>query len=561
MRKVENKMKLCDKIAKLRKIKGLSQEELAEELDVSRQSVFKWESGENTPDLEKIKKLAKLFNVTFDTLLDDEKDLDDIYQNEKKEEIKENSSNQTIKYRKVYDSKIKLNAGEQADYEHGYSEFDRKADDNLFAARKIKHEKTMADKGYTKTIRPQHDLLVDFFTDDKNMTFGFFFDGAPQFVCPFENFVSFSVANDGPTTAYSKSTVVGVGIGKRPSIGVGSVPVSSIRAPLIYDCTLTYFDENGSLCVYKIKFGCNRTYIIHKKIIKTQNDFRLWEDSLSKMTGMKLNEISSYLEGIKEVGNQIKNGQISVKQVDYAGLKNEIDAGQYKKETLSYAHKTTTGKNNKGAIIALIIVGIVVVAGIATCATNNTQKQNQIVEKNKTEAQNVIDLIDKVTSNLNLSSGSDIETAENAYNRLTSDQQRLVTNYDKLASAREELEKMKNDELNKETKDDPTRTIVIEDLNGKWKSENISWAIANINDGVGILYWTTGSGSFFVTGKQSFPSSYLVGYNNKTRKMEIKLYHFMMVSYEWLDISMTKSETNELTLYYNDLVFSKLTAK
>ena len=85
-------MKLCDKITKLRKMKGLSQEELANELDVSRQSVFKWESGENTPDLEKIKKLAKLFNVTFDELLDDEKDLEVIYQNVKSEETSENSS-------------------------------------------------------------------------------------------------------------------------------------------------------------------------------------------------------------------------------------------------------------------------------------------------------------------------------------------------------------------------------------------------------------------------------------------------------------------------------------
>lgn len=52
-------MKLNDKIAKLRKYKGLSQEELASELDVSRQSVFKWEAGENANDLGKIKKLAK----------------------------------------------------------------------------------------------------------------------------------------------------------------------------------------------------------------------------------------------------------------------------------------------------------------------------------------------------------------------------------------------------------------------------------------------------------------------------------------------------------------------
>lgn len=71
-------MKLCDKITKLRKRKGYTQEELASIMEVSRQSVFKWESGENTPDLEKIKKLTKVFNVSFDELLDDTKEIGEV---------------------------------------------------------------------------------------------------------------------------------------------------------------------------------------------------------------------------------------------------------------------------------------------------------------------------------------------------------------------------------------------------------------------------------------------------------------------------------------------------
>jgi DNA-binding XRE family transcriptional regulator len=66
-------MELHDKITILRKKNKWSQEELADKLDVSRQSVFKWETGENTPDLEKIKKLSKLFNVDYNVLLDDDK--------------------------------------------------------------------------------------------------------------------------------------------------------------------------------------------------------------------------------------------------------------------------------------------------------------------------------------------------------------------------------------------------------------------------------------------------------------------------------------------------------
>ena len=64
-------MSFEDKLIALRKRKGLSQEDLASELNVSRQSVFKWESGQNTPDISKLKKIAQLFEVSLDFLLDD----------------------------------------------------------------------------------------------------------------------------------------------------------------------------------------------------------------------------------------------------------------------------------------------------------------------------------------------------------------------------------------------------------------------------------------------------------------------------------------------------------
>lgn len=69
-------MKLNEKIARLRQERGWSQEELAERLDVSRQSVSKWESGASTPELERIVKLCALFETTADALINDEVDLD-----------------------------------------------------------------------------------------------------------------------------------------------------------------------------------------------------------------------------------------------------------------------------------------------------------------------------------------------------------------------------------------------------------------------------------------------------------------------------------------------------
>lgn len=65
-------MILADKIIRLRKKNGWSQEELAGKMKVSRQAVSKWESAQTTPDLEKILQLSNLFGVTTDYLLKDE---------------------------------------------------------------------------------------------------------------------------------------------------------------------------------------------------------------------------------------------------------------------------------------------------------------------------------------------------------------------------------------------------------------------------------------------------------------------------------------------------------
>lgn len=65
-------MILADKIIELRKKSGLSQEELAEKMNVSRQSVSKWEGAQSIPDLDKILALSKIFGVSTDYLLKDD---------------------------------------------------------------------------------------------------------------------------------------------------------------------------------------------------------------------------------------------------------------------------------------------------------------------------------------------------------------------------------------------------------------------------------------------------------------------------------------------------------
>lgn len=62
-------MTIGERLYKLRKEKNISQEELANELNVSRQTISKWETGESTPDFDKIVPLCNYFNITSDELL------------------------------------------------------------------------------------------------------------------------------------------------------------------------------------------------------------------------------------------------------------------------------------------------------------------------------------------------------------------------------------------------------------------------------------------------------------------------------------------------------------
>ncbi|SHK54487.1 helix-turn-helix domain-containing protein [Desulforamulus aeronauticus] len=68
-------MKFAEKLKKERRDKDWSQEELAEKLFVSRQSVSKWENGQNYPSIEIVIKLSDLFGLTIDELLRSDEEL------------------------------------------------------------------------------------------------------------------------------------------------------------------------------------------------------------------------------------------------------------------------------------------------------------------------------------------------------------------------------------------------------------------------------------------------------------------------------------------------------
>lgn len=64
-------MTFKEKVVKLRKMKGLTQDEFASAVGVSRQAVYKWESGQSYPEVSKLLEMKVLFNISIDDLLDE----------------------------------------------------------------------------------------------------------------------------------------------------------------------------------------------------------------------------------------------------------------------------------------------------------------------------------------------------------------------------------------------------------------------------------------------------------------------------------------------------------
>ena len=64
-------MKFCEKLILLRKRKGITQEEFSRAVGVSRQSVYKWESGQSYPEAAKLMEIRRLYGVSIDHLLDE----------------------------------------------------------------------------------------------------------------------------------------------------------------------------------------------------------------------------------------------------------------------------------------------------------------------------------------------------------------------------------------------------------------------------------------------------------------------------------------------------------
>ena len=101
-------MTFKEKLINLRKIKGITQEEFAKAVGVSRQAVYKWESGQSYPEVTKLLEIKLLFGISIDDLLDDsyEVKLPEKKRRKKKSENTENTIKETLTPPTEVDSEI-----------------------------------------------------------------------------------------------------------------------------------------------------------------------------------------------------------------------------------------------------------------------------------------------------------------------------------------------------------------------------------------------------------------------------------------------------------------------
>ena len=354
-------MKLNEKIILLRKRAGMSQEDLANKLDISRQAVYKWESDSATPDLNNIKKMSQIFNISYDQLLDDNYDLNTSSVTPKpiieKKTLPPNVKRECFRsYEDLYNS--------PADVDHGYLETMKakvKGSHEIFARRYEKMKQTMASFG-AEFILLIPESATAFFYNNTRYFFGLYYNGAIQFVCPYENYISSTVTNSGMGNMRVPETVYGVGVGSGgvDSIAVGSYDRNIVRAPYSYNLIISYFENNNPREI-NLTFSELPLYCIY------ENNFEngvQHQDRISNGTNANLTKIKSFLDSlpilVKNAGDQIYTRTINIERIKNARNETRASEEKFMHNNRVLANDQYDMKALKGIIIAIVVIGLIV---------------------------------------------------------------------------------------------------------------------------------------------------------------------------------------------------------
>ena len=374
-------MEINEKIMVLRKRKGYSQEDLAHELDVSRQAVYKWESGESTPELDKIKKMSMLFDISFDDLLNDDVDIT-------VEVKKEKAKKQEFKYRKVFRTNENFNT-DAIELEHNYLYLDPsknrysyeiKPEDADASIEEYKNKEKelnafLEANGYTTDLR--YKLLPDatgtFLVDKKKKALGFYFNGAIQFLCPLENIFDISVKPLMTEPVYEKQSKIGGIIGGLIGVSVGSDNECVGEQATAYEIVISYFDENEESNQYKIRISGDRLYSIYARDKEYGRTFAQYRDTLLFNMNNMVKRFAGAVEGIKAEADVLRQKPGKAEEFDFeklnadyetakkvvdekrTKLKTEWDKTVEKKKKANKI-KTIVGLSVGGAILLFLII-------------------------------------------------------------------------------------------------------------------------------------------------------------------------------------------------------------
>lgn len=331
------------KIELLRKQKGMSQESLADKLQVSRQSVFKWESGESTPSIDKLKELAKIFNVSLDDLLIDKNEILSKQIDKPKE----------TKYRDVFVNKSYARFDDDVAIQSGYFTGDKHLHADVLVQFENANKSVLESISYNNSIMFCADSNSRVLIDTTNNTFSIYHGTAEQFICPFENLVSILLTDSGSRTVINKENVSGGAIGLNGSGGVmfGSNNTFGKGMPAIYYIEFNYHQKNGEMASFKFTTSAYRNHLLYTKDYRDVNLYKFYIDGVCNQIKNSLIKIKDSIEtSIKEASTDKE-----LKEIDFDSKKKNIEsANQLCAPILTELHTTEAKSDRKMKAIVII---------------------------------------------------------------------------------------------------------------------------------------------------------------------------------------------------------------
>jgi len=347
-------MELKEKILLLRKKAGLSQEDLANKMDITRQAVYKWETGVTTPDLDNVKALAKLFGVSFDYLMDDSIE----------EELGQKESiHKPFTPRKNVCSNRPLSVS-QANIDDGYAP-ERKADrkfQGYSESRRKRAERDLTAIGATEIVFLQPIGASAFFYDSKKKVCGLYFAGQIQYVIPVENLVSFDFGGGEEHMQNTRTRGISIGVGSINSIGVASMPNTMVLKSRRAWGLLTY--KSGS-SIKEVRLDFSVLYNCLIQMAEDEEQIQLLWDTHMRILLDGLKKLQIKINALVQIGQQILMGVVEVPQLCYdVYLKKNKECAEDYVRYLEIIKNAAIRDNKKMYITKAIKWGVIAVIGL-----------------------------------------------------------------------------------------------------------------------------------------------------------------------------------------------------